>query len=194
MPTYLIEASYTPGANLYAVIHNPDGTVWDAIAEDWVAYVEGDWANYAIALTELGASGYYKATLPDVGNVLTTEAIYLRQGGSPAVSDAPPQAMGQSRGVNVASINGNFSSAIKQAAAIQGVVVALVETALSAASLIADLPSTQNNAYVGRRIMFTTGTLTGEVSTISAYNATTGLLTFDSLTSTPSVNDEFAII
>lgn len=82
---------YTAGLNLYAVVFKGN-QVWNGSSFGTPA--AGSWASYAIALTEVqitGAASRYVADFPAIG---ATPAkcqieIFLRAGGSPAVTDNP---------------------------------------------------------------------------------------------------------
>lgn len=191
----IIEISYTPGSSVYAVIHNPDGTVWRADTNVWETFSAANWDKYAVPLDEQGSTGYYTAPFPaDISGVLTTEAVYLRQGASPAISDAPPISLGASQGVNVVQVSGDTQAAVAQAAALDTVVLGTVTTGVSASSVVATLPSSQDNAYNGRVVVFRTGLLTGQAGTIHSYAVGTGVLVFDAMSLVPTAGDKFVIV
>lgn len=78
---------YNSGANLYALLYNDEGKVWNGSAFE--TYSSANWANYAIVLTENGASGDYFGDFPAA---ITTAGFYrfpvkVRAGGSPAEGD-----------------------------------------------------------------------------------------------------------
>ena len=82
------EITTTAGTNVYVVLRNPSGQVWNGSA--FVTFADANIATYAIALTQQGtASGYYSGDFP---TTITTPCLYnavayKRSGGSPAVSD-----------------------------------------------------------------------------------------------------------
>lgn len=82
-----IRGKYSTGANLYAVIYNAAGQVWNGTT--FGAWADGSYATYPVALTELGASGLYAADFPAA--IVTAGyydwLVYARQGGSPAITD-----------------------------------------------------------------------------------------------------------
>jgi hypothetical protein len=75
------------GANLYAVIRNSQGYVWNGSA--FLVQVNASWASYAVPLTETPTSGkFYVADFPasvqnGAGYSVT---IYQRVGGSPSLT------------------------------------------------------------------------------------------------------------
>ena len=85
--------SHDSGATVYATIRVPTngnaGKWWDTVAEAVAAFAVGDWANYAITLSELGSSGLYEGDIPaGLSTELSLEVIYWEQAGaSPASSD-----------------------------------------------------------------------------------------------------------
>lgn len=76
------------GSNLYALVRDADGLVWNG--SSFEAYVTANLGNYDIALTEQGtASRYYTADFPSVVAGIYAVIIYRRTGGSPAETDTP---------------------------------------------------------------------------------------------------------
>ncbi len=90
-----IQCAHTAtGKNLYALIRNSTGSVWNGTS--FVSYATANLSSYAIALTEQGtASRYYAATFSSsIASGVYNLAVYERQGGSPAEGD-PSIAVGQ---------------------------------------------------------------------------------------------------
>jgi hypothetical protein len=54
------------GEGIYAVIRNYAGLVWSTTAEEFQAYSNGNWANYAITCVEQGTSGFFQGDMPVV--------------------------------------------------------------------------------------------------------------------------------
>lgn len=78
----------TSGVNIYAVVRNASGQVWNTVGAAFENYNAANWTDYDIALTEQGVSGYYVGNFPAaVAGVYAIEARQ-RAGGSPAVSDS----------------------------------------------------------------------------------------------------------
>lgn len=74
------------GANLYALVRNSEGLVWDGA--DFVPYATADLATYALAMTEQGvASAFYTCDFPIVPVGLYTVTVFV--GASPAEGDTP---------------------------------------------------------------------------------------------------------
>lgn len=191
-----IEAIYLVGANLYVVIHAPDGTVWNNNTLAFEAYNPSNWSNYAIALTEQAGSGYYRGTYPvAIAGVLTTEVLYERVGGAPALSDAPPKGILQSQGMDVGAVAGSQPAAanLGKAAAAEIPGSALTGT-LSTTQATTDLTQALANAYAGRTVLWTSGALAGIAAGITAYAPSNGLLTFTALPAAPANGDKFLII
>lgn len=76
-----------PGSNAYVRIINKDGYWWDG--SSFVAYDSGDYADYAVAAAEQGASGIFVADFPAAIMAGGTYEyfMHLRAGGSPAEGD-----------------------------------------------------------------------------------------------------------
>lgn len=104
--SYPIElAIFFPGT-YYAVIHHPNGTVWNNVTLVFEAFNAAHWTQYAIVLSPQGASGYYSVAYPSqITGVLTTELFYQQAGGGPLITDQPPlgqiRTQGQLVGVNL---------------------------------------------------------------------------------------------
>lgn len=77
-------------STIYAIVRDSDAClVWDAVAGEFVAYVDAARANYAIALTEDAAgSRHYAADFPaGIGPGVYRITVYLRSGGAPSAAD-----------------------------------------------------------------------------------------------------------
>jgi len=194
--SFPIETAYQTGFTLYAIVHHPDGRVANNVDEAWEAFNASNFADYAVALTEQGASGYYRGTYPAwISGVLTTEAVYLQADVNPAVGDAPTASLIHSQGTNLAAIGGGVAAALNMALSgaqlIQGAAVA---GTLSTTQASTDLGQPLLNAYVGRTILWTSGTLMGVAAGITGYAATNGVLTFTPVPVAPTANDDFIIV
>ncbi len=193
-----IEVAYQTGATLYAIIHNKEGTVWNSLNLNFEVYDSSHWSQYAIALTEQAGSGYYHVDYPsDIGHALTTECIYSQVGGSPDISDAQPGpiGIGQAQGVDIAAVAHDETAASNMQVNLEQLQQgSTTSSALSRTQASTNLTSSVSNLYSGRLLIFTTGALRQEVTTITGYNGSTKVLSFNSLTSAPSAGDGFLII
>jgi len=105
-----IELSYQIARTVYCIrISMQNGAtadIYNTVSQTYEAYNASNWAHYVIALTET-IPGYYRALCPSASVAQPATEIYFEQkGGSPAVSDGPPIANGNSQGVNINTING----------------------------------------------------------------------------------------
>lgn len=194
-----IQAVYQTLQNLYAVLVNPvDGTVYNAVTPGWEAYNSGHWSQYAVALTEYAGSGYYRAAYPIASpTVLSTDLIYVRAGGTPALGDPPATSIGQSQGVNVGAAGNSWQGGQNFAATVRSQQVGAVSGTPASPLLIpTNLTNGQLNAYAGRAIIMTSGTLIQQASFITAYDGGTFILTINGFPSgsTPANLDTFIII
>lgn len=191
-----IETAFTSGVTLYAIIHNPNGKVWNNVTLAWEAYNGALWTQYAIAMTEQGTSGYYSGTYPATANdVLASEIVYQQAGGTPSLADAPATGVGQSQGVDLAAIRASVIAAanlnLSSLSMIQGAVAAGTSTALKVYTNLTDTV----NAYQGRIIVFTSGALIRQVANIASFTPTGAYLTLSgALTAAPAVGATFIII
>ena len=81
-----IQAAYTTGQTLYALVWDSTSQVWNGSA--FAAYSAGSYASYPVTMTESGASGHYAGTFPAAAAGTYSVEVRLRAGGSPAQSDA----------------------------------------------------------------------------------------------------------
>jgi hypothetical protein len=65
---------------------------------------------------------------------------------------------------------------------------------LSTTQMSTDLAEATDNHYVGRRIVFLSGTLAGAATLITAYNGGTKVITMSTLVEAPADSDEFVIV
>ena len=201
---YAIQATYQTGFNLYAVIHNAHaGTVWNTSTSAFETFTAGNWANYAIPLTEQTGTGYYSATFPGTqilaaaSAVFMTEAIYVRAGASPTIGDIPALNLTQSQGVNVASILGNYTPLFNMLVALSTESVLTVQSVPSSTTIVpVTIPSTNPDNYIGRALVFAPGGAAAQQAyRILAYLPSTGQFTLTApLLTTPNNGDQFVII
>lgn len=194
-----IQAVYQTLQNLYAVLVNPvDGTVYNTVTPGWEAYNSGHWAQYAVVLTEYAGSGYYRAAYPiAVPTVLSTDLIYVRAGGSPALGDPPATSIGQSQGVNVGAAGNSWQGGQNFGIATETQEVGLISgTPASPLLLPTNLTNNQLNAYAGAAIIMTSGVLVKQRSFVTAYDGTSFILTINGFPSggTPANGDSFILI
>lgn len=194
--SYPIESSSPTGATIYAIIHHPDGRVWNTDSEAWEAFNPAHWTDYAIALTEQGASGYYRANYPaGIVGILTTEATYNQAGGSPAIGDAPPMGLAQTQGVNISAVDADSEASVRFRKSLTTLIPGAVITGtLEAAAFSTDITDYPLNAFLGRSLYFDTGDLAGQGSSITGYDPDTGIITVAGpFTGAPAADDIFII-
>lgn len=193
-----IQAIFTTGSTLYAILRNAlNGQVWNNSAPAFEVYNSAHWSQYAIALTEQTSSGYYFAVRPSgLSGFLTSETIYQQAGGSPAISDAPPNSLNYSGGVNVSAISGDAAYAPTN---LQAVLASQTQGQVAAGTITnqsfpTNLTNANANAYSGRVIYFVSGACAGMAALIATYTPGTGTITTSGgLAATPSANDQFII-
>lgn len=193
----IIERNYTSGVTVYAIRRNKlNGQVWNGGAFE--AYNAAHWTSYAITLAEQASSGYYFVAAPaGTAGFLVSDSFYQQAGGSPATSDAPPFALADSGGVNVAAIAGDASAAPTNLEAAlktetQGAVAA---GTITAGSFPTNLTNANAGAYQGLTIRFITGAAAGMAGLIANYTVASGVITLSgSLAVAPSAADLFIIV
>ena len=198
MPLNPIETVFSSGVTLYAVIHNPDGTIWNNVDLAWEAYNGANWAEYAVPLVEQGASGYYAGAFPaGAAGVLTSDVVYKQAGGSPPTIDAPATGIGQSQGVDVAAIKASVVAASNLNKSLLTMIQGAVTSSgtSTASKIYTDLSDTADDVYQGRIVVFTSGDLIRQVANIAAYDGAGKFLTLaGAFTEAPAVADAFIIV
>lgn len=202
MTLYPIETIYTSGSTLYAVIHGivaGVAKVWNttlnAGSGDWQTFVGANWSQYAVAMTEQTGSGYYSGTYPTaIEGILTTEALYIQGGGSPALGDSPVATV-KSQGSNLAAIAGETQSALNLGSSAGSQQTGSLIGTPTASVLPTDLTSTEDDAYLGRILIMTSGNADQQVQYVTAYDGTTKVLTLAApLATAPAAADTFVIV
>jgi hypothetical protein len=93
--------------------------------------------------------------------------------------------------VDVGAINGSTDAASNLATSAEQIITGSVSSG-TAGSLVTDLPSKASNFWVGRIVIFTSGTLAGSASNVTASTGST--LTVNGFSAAPSASDTFAIV
>ena len=81
-----IQATFTTGATLYAVVINSTGDVWNGSTFD-ASPTSGEWTGYAVTMTEGGGSGYYRGTMPAAAAGIYSYNVHKQIGGSAEATD-----------------------------------------------------------------------------------------------------------
>jgi len=192
---YPIETVGASGLTLYAVAHHPDGTVWNTATSEWEAFSAGNWSLYATYLAEQGASGYYRAIHPvSDETILVTEAVYVQGGGSPSQGDAPASGIGQSQGSAIGAVMYSRIAAANMAKNLD-----IMKSGLAVAGTLTTTQMSTNlrdsyDAYKGRLLVWTSGTLIRRATYIAHFDPATLVLTFGQVERAPVVGDAFLII
>jgi hypothetical protein len=71
---------------------------------------------------------------------------------------------------------------------------AAIAGTLSPTQMSTNLTETTNDHYKGRIIIWTSGSLLGQATDITAYNGVTKVLTYTTVTDTPSATNTFIIV
>ncbi len=107
----------------------------------------------------------------------------------------PAALVGGRMDANVGAISGSATAADNLEQSALGIVVGAAATGtLSTTQATTNLTETTDEHYNRRLLLFVTGVLAGQATVISAYNGTSKMLTFDTLTEAPSNGDGFVIL
>jgi hypothetical protein len=188
-----LQLPYDSGLTLYAHVLNASGQRWNGSAFE--TYNEANWTTYDVALTEQGASGLYVGNFPSVAAGLYSAVVYQQQGGSPAVTDAPPVGSG--------TIDWTGAAVASSGAVVEPYVTGTVNDLFATAALFtvagADLSGVDDD-YNESWLAFTDGSLQGIARKITTYTAGrvafTGTGTADDapFPSAPLTGDAFVIV
>lgn len=194
----IIEAVFTAGQTVYAIIRNRlNGHVWNTNTQAFEAFNSGNWAQYAIPLTEQAGSGYYSAARPSgVSGFLTSDSIYQQGGGSPTLGDTPATNILYGAGDNIAGMAGDGIAASRMQAALSTESEGTVASGtISASQFPTSLTDVASNLYQGRVLIMTSGLAAKCASIIASYNPTGGVIGLTApLAVTPSLGDAFVIV
>ncbi|PHS61195.1 MAG: hypothetical protein COB09_18580 [Thalassobium sp.] len=96
---------------------------------------------------------------------------------------------------DIVQISGNTEAATNLAQSTQGIEIgAAVTGTLSITQMSTNLTETTNDHYKDSLLIFVSGTLAKQSTTITGYNGTTKVLTFDAITEAPLNTDNFVIV
>ncbi len=179
----------TTGRNLYIVIHNAAGQVWDVVGEVFENY-DGTWTNYDIpAVEDVAGSYFYNAEIPAnlTADIVVFVTFYERAGGSVAITD--PVAADATwfhdgstvspLGVDIVSVDGDAAAAGKLESACDNYSATrgLTGTALPAAvadannGLVTGDGSVTFTAGVGNRLAVDAEGISGSTAAADAVEA-----------------------
>lgn len=130
----------------------------------------GAFANATNAPAEIGSSGVYALTLTAAETACAWLCILVTKAGMrPAVIDG--------------ALDGQPHAAV------------VADAGNTATTFVSDLSEATSDHWAGAGVVFTSGTLKGQVREIESYNGTTKALTLaEPLTAAPSTGDRFVLI
>lgn len=97
--------------------------------------------------------------------------------------------------VDVGEISGSTTAADNLEASTLGIVTGAAQTGtLSTTQMTTNLTEATDDHYNGRAVLWTSGVLDGQASTITDYNGTSKMLTYDATTEAPANTDTFVIL
>lgn len=198
MTNPIIETIQATADNIYAVCKNRlTGQTWNTVTPGWENFNAANWADYAIALTQDGSTGYFWTARPagQVGS-LVTDVFYVRAGADPATTDAPPYNLVHNLGENLAAIYGDAVNApanLQAGTGLSQIAGAVAAGTITNTSFPTNLGDLTNNLIANRTLYFTSGALKGSAVAVLGYVGSTGVITVSPLVGAPSANDTFLI-
>ena len=95
---------------------------------------------------------------------------------------------------DVEAINASTTAAIQLALSAAQIESGVCEGTPSTTVIQTDLAETQDDIYIGRVVIFTSGNARGEATDITDYTGSTGTLTVTALANAPTASDTFILI
>ena len=76
----ILSTRTTSGSSVYAIIRNSSLQVWSTSSSSFVSWADANYAQYVVALTEQGTSGFYSTNLPSAITIADTLIVEYWQG------------------------------------------------------------------------------------------------------------------
>ena len=161
-----------------------------------------DSAALASVATEARLAELDAANLPaDVDNILTDTGTTIPGTITTLQSDTddiqtrlPAALIGGRMDSDVEAINNSTTAAIQLALSTAQIESGAAEGTPSTTVIQTDLAETQDDIYIGRTVIFTSGNARGEASDITDYTGSTGTITVTALANAPAAADTFILI
>ena len=155
------------------------------------AYSSGKWAE----VDATNCKGLYQLHVPDAALATGVNAVTIQLQATGVIDKALRIALIDANlrdavRLGLTALPNSTNLAVSAGQIIQGTASGTPTTTTMQAS---DLPSTVDNHYNGRIIIFTSGTLAGQATDITDYVGSTKTLTFTALTSAPTT-ETFIIV
>ncbi len=106
----------------------------------------------------------------------------------------PAALVGSRMDSNASAINNSATAAVQLALSANSIEDGAAEGVPSTTVIQTDLAETQDDIYIGRVVIFTSGAARGEASDITDYTGSTGTLTVTALANAPAAADTFILI
>jgi len=129
-------------------------------------------------------------TTTDIPGTITT----LQSDTDDIQTRLPAALVGGRMDANTSAINNNNSSAVQLALSAASIENGAAEGTPSTTIIQTDLAETQDDIYIGRVVIFTSGNARGEATDITDYTGSTGTITVTALANAPSAADSFVLI
>ncbi len=195
---------------VYCVIRDGVGKFWNSDTLALEDYNAANWADYAVALTQLGSSIFYDGTFPaTLAAGCYRLYAFIQAGGSPSVTDDIEGFIGVDDQfywdgaslasldeVNVAKVAGSSAASLALAAFWAGQEIGVAQDGDSNTITLADEASSVTDAYVGMSVVILSGTGAKQVPRrITAYNGTTKVATLSkNWPTTPDDTSVYALL
>jgi hypothetical protein len=195
-----------------ATITYDDNTTSIAAIEADTNELQGDWVDAGRLDTILdsilddtdliddGTSGLAKiatdvdAILTDTGTTIPGTITTLQADTDDIQTRLPAALVSGKMDSDVTAINSNTTAAAQLALSAEQIESGQCEGTPSTTIIQTDLAETQDDIYIGRVVIFTSGSARGEATDITDYTGSTGTLTVTALANAPAATDTFILL
>ena len=134
------------------------------------------------------------ATLVDTGTTIPGTITTLQADTDDIQTRLPAALIGGRMDSDVEAINNSTTAAVQLALSAAQIESGAAEGTPSTTVIQTDLAESQDDVYIGRVVIFTSGTARGEATDITDYVGSTGTITVTALASAPAAADTFILI
>jgi len=154
-----------------------------------------DCTNEATEIATSSGCGYLELTATEMNTSCTTVKVTVTNTDAlDYVVNIYPVETGDLP-ANIKEIDDSATAATKLSSSADTIVTGAAEAGtLSTTQMTTDLAEATDDHYNGRVVIWTSGTLTGQASSISDYQGSDGMLTYTAVTEAPSAADTFVIV
>ena len=159
--------------------------------------LEDGYYAFGITAAESNANSIIIAPVSGTANVNVIGvpgALYTRTDLSGLLARIPAALVGGRMDANTSAINNSATAAVQLALSANEIESGACESVPSTTSIQTNLSETQDDIYIGRIVIFTSGNARGEATEITDYVGSSGTLTVTALANAPANTDTFILL